>query len=134
RYIRFDFPAAADVAAPTTGCSRPAYEAERIGAARIEVTVSCPEAATVALRTTFHPNWQVTVDGTPERTFMVSPSYLAVAVPAGRHVVVAEYRSSASRTPLLVTGALVVVGVIVFRRRVDALVERATPRSRTTGS
>ncbi|HEV2251217.1 MAG TPA: hypothetical protein VGT60_12000 [Candidatus Limnocylindria bacterium] len=119
RYIRFDFPAPIDVAAPAGGCSRPAYEDERIAPGRIEVAVSCPEDATLVLKTTFHPNWRVTVDGAPQVPFMVSPSYLAVGLPAGRHVVVAEYRGSSSRVPLVIFGALIAGGLVVFRRQIE---------------
>lgn len=120
-YIRFDFPAPLAADAPVGGCSAPAYERERIAPARIEVTVSCPEAATLALKTTFHPNWLVRVDGLAQPPFMVSPSYLAVSVPAGRHVVVAEYQGSASRLPLALFGVLVAGAVVVLRRRIDVL-------------
>lgn len=119
RYIRFDFPAPIDVPAPADGCSRPVYESERIAPSRIEVTVSCPEAATLALKTTFHPNWQVRIDGVSQTPFMLSPSYLAVSVPAGRHVVVAEYVGSSLRVPFVLFGAVVAGSLLVFRRRVD---------------
>lgn len=135
RYIPFEFPSPIDGPLPAGGCSRPTYEGERVGAARIEVTVSCPDVAALALKTTFHPNWRVTVDGVAQPTFMVSPSYLATVVPAGRHVIVAEYRSDPLRTPLLALGALVAIGVVVFRRPLEGFVERvATRRSRTRGS
>ena len=135
RYIPFEFPTPISGTLPDGGCSRPVYESERVAAARIEATVSCPESAALAFKVTFHPNWQVTVDGAVQPTFMVSPSYLATVVPAGRHVVVAEYRSDPLRTPLLAFGALVALGTVVFRRRLEGAVERlARGRSRTTGS
>ena len=83
--------------------------------------MSCPEAATLAFKVSFHPNWRVSVDGAPQPPFMVSPSYVAVALPAGRHFVVAEYHSASSRTPLLAAGGLVLVLVFVFRRRIERL-------------
>ena len=122
RYLRLDFPAALEVAAPADGCGRAAYEREQVLPARLEVTVFCPEAAALAFKVTFHPNWRVTVDGAVQPAFMVSPSYLAVALPPGRHVVVAEYTAAQSRTPLLFLGGVVLVAVVTFRRRLDRLV------------
>ena len=122
RYIPFDFPSARDTALPAAGCSRPTYENERVLPGRFEVTVSCPDTAALVLKTTFHPNWRVTVDGVAGPTFMVSPSFLATVVPAGRHIVIAEYRADGSRTPLLILGLVVTVGAIGFRRRIEALV------------
>ena len=124
RYLRLDFPGAVDTSAPAEGCARPTYEGELIEPARIQVTVSCPEAATLAFKVTFHPNWHVSVDGRPVEPFMVSPSYLAAALPAGRHVVVAEYQADRSRTPLLILGLVVAVGTIGFRRRIEMLAGR----------
>ena len=36
-------------------------------AGKIDLVVECPTAATLILKTTYHPNWQVTVDGSPCR-------------------------------------------------------------------
>src|SRR5205823_9661645 len=74
RYIPFEFPTAIGAALPAGGCTSPAYEGGRIAAARIEVTVSCPEAAALALKVTFHPDWRVTADGGGRPTFMVAPA------------------------------------------------------------
>jgi len=46
---------------------------------------------------------------------MASPSYLAFALPAGEHFIVAEYRSTPIKTPLLVLGAFVLMGTGVAR-------------------
>ncbi|HVR88207.1 MAG TPA: hypothetical protein VHG53_01515 [Candidatus Limnocylindria bacterium] len=122
RYLRIDFPAVLDIESPTGGCSRANYEGERVLPARIEVTVACPEAASLAFKVSFHPNWRVNVDGTPQPAFMVSPSYLGVALPPGRHVVVAEYQAAPSRTPLLLAGLVVLGAVVAFRRWLDRLI------------
>jgi len=39
-------------------------------------------------------------------------------VPQGMHFVTARYLSTPVKTPLLVIGALAVLGLVVFRRRV----------------
>jgi hypothetical protein len=52
---------------------------------------------------------------------MVTPSVIGVSLPPGRHTVVAEYRSTPIKTPLLLIGALVLAAAIVFRRRIERL-------------
>ena len=41
----------------------------------------------IALKATFHPWWQLTVDGAPQRPMMLTPSFLGAKVPAGEHKV-----------------------------------------------
>jgi hypothetical protein len=53
---------------------------------------------------------------------MASPSYIAFALPAGEHFVVAEYRSTPIKTPLLALGAVVLAGTGlagIGRRRLE---------------
>jgi hypothetical protein len=74
----------------------------------------------MVFKVTYHPNWHVTIDGADVATFMVSPSYLAFAVPAGEHFIVAEYRSTPIKAPLLALGAVVLLVAIAVgpaRRR-----------------
>lgn len=120
-YVPFGFPEPVPSVGPSSPCSRPAYESERRTPARIEVTVSCPEQAVLVFKTTFHPDWRITVDGVVRQSFMVSPSYLAVALPPGRHVVSADYQATPSRTPLLILGGLTLFGAVLFRRRLDRI-------------
>ena len=64
----------------------------------------------MVLKVTYHPNWHVTVDGREVTTFMVSPSYLAFALPAGQHFITAEYRSAPLKDPLFFLGAAAALG------------------------
>jgi hypothetical protein len=68
------------------------------------VTATSP--AILVFKTTYHPNWHVTVDGTEQRTFMVSPSLIATSLRPGHHQVRAEYRSSTLKKMLLVLAGL----------------------------
>jgi hypothetical protein len=125
RFHRLDFPAPVDGASetPSPGCSAPAYDYERAQPGRLDLLVSCPEASTLVLKVTYHPNWQVSVDGLPQQTFMVSPSFVGVALAPGQHFVTAEYRSSPAKLALLIAGALVLGASILFlgRERLRAL-------------
>jgi hypothetical protein len=139
RYIRHDYPRRDDRTASlmdaagspdaSAGCQGRAWIAEeRVLPGRIDLRVDCPEAATLVLKTTFHPNWRVSIDGRRARPFMVSPSYLGVSVPAGPHQVRAEYRSPAYKTLLLLVGTGVLAAAIRLRRRFSRL--DASPASR----
>jgi len=90
----------------------------------IDLRVECPEAATLVLKMTYHPNWRVTIDGREERTYMVSPSFIGLEVPAGLHQIRAEYRSPAYKTVLLLLGACTLLAIVCFRpwlARLDTL-------------
>ena len=83
-----------------------------------------PEASTVVLKMTYHPNWRVAIDGREVRPFMVSPSFIGFAVPAGSHQVSAAYRSTTLKTVLLGLGGCALLAVVLLRRwlaRLDAL-------------
>jgi hypothetical protein len=121
-FVRFDYPKAApvDVPVPIADCPTGRIAYERVQPARFEVLARCDSASAMVIKVTYHPNWRVTVDGAAVPTFMVSPSYLAFALPAGEHFVVAEYHSTPIKTPLLALGGVVLAGMLlagVGRRR-----------------
>ena len=116
-YIRYDYPAAASAVAPgSSGCVDGRAQYERILPSRIELIEECADAGTLAIKVTYHPGWRVTIDGTEVTPFMVSPSYLGVEMPAGRHFVTAEYRSAPDKPVLLLIGALTLVGTLIAQR------------------
>jgi hypothetical protein len=116
-FTRYDYrttaPASASVPIPDCAAGRIAYE--RVQPARIEVLARCDAASAMVFKITYHPNWHVTIDGTEAPTFMASPSYLAFALPAGEHFIVADYRSTPIKAPLLALGAAVLAGASLWR-------------------
>jgi hypothetical protein len=121
-FTRYDYHQAApvDVPLPIADCTSGRIAYERVQPARFEVLARCDAASAMVFKVTYHPNWHVTIDGADVATFMVSPSYLAFAVPAGEHFIVAEYRSTPIKAPLLALGAVVLLGAIAVgpaRRR-----------------
>ena len=110
-FTRYEYhqPAPVDVPVPIADCAGGRISYERVQPARFEVLARCDAASAMVLKVTYHPNWHVTVDGADVATFMVSPSYLAFAVPAGEHFIVAEYRSTPIKAPLLALGAVVLL-------------------------
>ncbi len=79
---------------------------------------------------TYHPNWQVLIDGEPRPTVMLSPGFVGVAVSPGRHRVECRYQPEGWKTPLLFGGLLVVLLIGSGERRGAAsrVEERVTGR------
>jgi hypothetical protein len=108
RFIRWNYPAGKDrsLGEAQPGCPDGGTSYERVQPSRVDLVVHCGTPGTLLIKVTYHPNWVVTVDDVPATTFMVSPSYIGVDLPAGQHFVAAEYRSTPAKTPLLLVGAL----------------------------
>jgi hypothetical protein len=142
-YIRWDYPAAADrlVSGPVSGCENGgAVRYERLQPSRFDFLVSCANDATLLVKESFHPNWQITIDGRPAGSFMLSPSFIGVSVPAGDHFVTVEYRSTPIKMPLVGVGALALLVLALARRDLPdrfraarATVRAWTPRRRLAG-
>jgi len=116
RYVYRQSPPA-EVPAPIADCPRPGISYTRAQPSRFDVLASCASDSAMVLKVTYHPNWHVTVDGQDVPTFMVSPSYLAFALPAGQHFITAEYRSAPLKDPLFGLGALALVACLAYSWR-----------------
>jgi len=121
-FLRYDYPATTVGSGPTSvpGCpdgGKTNFSLFHPG--RFDLVTECSAASTLIIKTTFHPNWHVTVDGVEAPTFMVSPSYLGISMPAGRHQVVAVYDATPIKTPLLIAGLIGLVILIVLQGRLD---------------
>jgi hypothetical protein len=55
-------------------------------------TVNLNRPAVAMLKMSFHPFWRATIDGQAAQPIMVSPGYVAVECPAGRHEIAFRYR------------------------------------------
>lgn len=113
----------------------PPGEADSVGTAtitkyslhRVEIETNASRAAVLRLADLYYPDWKVTVDGKPETLLRADHVLRAVAVPAGSHKVVFEFRSAAftlgfwvSIVSALLAIGLLVVGVILGRRAAAA--------------
>ena len=124
RFIHWDYMTPAGLPDLSAGCPTGKTVSETDGEDSLNVVVECPTAADLMLKVTYHPNWVVTVDGAPTPTFMVSPSYVGIHLPPGQHQVVATYRATPSKVPLLIAGLVLLAVAILFRRRLDWLPTR----------
>jgi uncharacterized membrane protein YfhO len=130
--VRWDYMTPPGRFTPTPGCADGGRTLEeRLESQRVSVTVQCPNASALVLKMSYHPNWKVRVDGVATPTYMVSPSFIGMDMPLGKHEVVAEYVPTPSKVPLLTLAALVLVLAILFRERLDGPARWLASRMRT---
>jgi hypothetical protein len=90
---------------------------------------SAERACYLLFKMTWHPNWQVYVDGVRKASFMVSPGFLGVPVSSGEHRVVCRYEAGFWSLALAVTGLLAVLGMrLVEPRFGNRMGEEASPK------
>lgn len=87
-------------------------------------TVEANRPAVVLLKASYDPRWTATVDGFPESAVMMAPSLVGVEVPVGRHVVQFRYAPYGDYPLLLAIGALALLGLAFFPRRIAARLGR----------
>jgi hypothetical protein len=66
---------------------------------------------------TWHPNWTVSLDGQPQKTAMLSPGFVGVPVPAGRHSLVFRYESGTWKLWMALAGVLAAILMGLTERR-----------------
>jgi hypothetical protein len=117
-YVRYDYPAASDRVSggPQSWCANGRVAYERALRDSLDVLVGCDGPATLVVKITYHPNWQLTVDDRAVETFMVSPGFIGIELPAGQHFVTARYTSTPVKTPLLLLGAGTLMAVALRAR------------------
>ena len=79
-------------------------------------TVSASRPAALLVKTSYHPRWAASVDGSPAPVVPVAPGLLAVPVPAGVHRVLVHFAGFPVlwRLGLLAAGAAGLVGLWLF--------------------
>jgi uncharacterized membrane protein YfhO len=84
--------------------------------ARFRGEVDASRPAWVMLKESYSPQWTATVDGKPAKTQMLAPSFVGVAVPAGRHSVVFTYKARSYYPLLFAFSALTMLGLALGPR------------------
>jgi hypothetical protein len=142
RFLRFDYPPKRGVSAaatqPASANGAPPCAGEKIGEENVlpgsfDLRTQCSAPSAVVLKTTYHPNWRVAVDGREVETFMISPSFIGFELPAGSHQIRAEYRAGPLKTPLLILGACALATVFVFNRHMERIEARFTIKGKRRG-
>ncbi len=91
-----------------------ALSAERVAPGRYGVKVELPEPAYVMLKATYHPGWQVTLDGVQAPTELLLPKYVGVLVGPGQHQLELRYQASPWRPILAGAGLVLLLGIFIM--------------------
>jgi len=127
QFIRWDYKTRPTDFEPTERCADGGkIGGEQAAAGKVHLEAECAMASTLLLKMTYHPNWQVTVDGNRVETTMLSPSLIGVDLPAGRHVIDAAYVATSTKIPLVLVGLAVLIAWIVFRNRLPSILVTPT--------
>lgn len=71
---------------------------EYLNTQRVVAHVDVLEESLIRLQTVYYPGWGITIDGNPARVMYGNPNgFMEVAVPAGKHTIVAEFRETIPR-------------------------------------
>jgi hypothetical protein len=135
-YIRHDYPAKAIGEGPLSApaCPDGTIPFQSFQAGLLRFVAECSTDSTFIIKTTWHPNWKVTVDGEVVQDFMVSPSHIGVPFPAGRHAITAQYEPTPAKQPLAIVGLIAIAVLLLLRGRLDRWADRvAAAIGRTLG-
>jgi hypothetical protein len=72
---------------------------------------------------TWHPNWKAWLDGQPRETAMLTPGFVGVPVPAGRHTLLFRYVPGNWKLWTALAGLLAVLGMAIGERWWPRLLE-----------
>jgi len=97
--------------APPQGPLSDKIEMMQYTADRIQATVELNRPAVVVMNDTWFPGWTASIDGHPAKILRTNLSFRAVAVPAGRHVLVFSYSPRWLRVGIVTTSAMFVLAV-----------------------
>jgi hypothetical protein len=120
------------VAPAEAGAPAAAVAWRRPEAHRIEVTVDAPRAGWLVLAESWHPDWEVTVDGRPARAVEAHLVGQAVAVGPGRHVARWRFRGTAMRRGIAIS--LAALGALLTVATAGGATRRASARGRAARS
>ncbi len=90
---------------------------------RVDIEADLAQPGVLVLTDAWHPNWAVTVDGSPSRIGVVDGAFRGVALPAGKHLVEMTYapRTLFAGKLLSALGILLALLLFAMRRRIDPL-------------
>ena len=83
--------------------------------------VAVNKESTLLLKASYHPNWQVTIDGNDANALMVMPGFIGVRIPPGEHIVQFKYQPRRLRATLLILGILLLPTIAIADRNHETL-------------
>ncbi|MBI3939770.1 MAG: YfhO family protein, partial [Acidobacteria bacterium] len=109
-------PPAAPLPATSAAAGLGTIETERQDGAFYRAQAQVARDCYLLFKMTYHPNWRAAVDGKPQKTVMLSPGFVGVALSPGRHTVEWHYQPESWKTLLLFLGAALLAVAIAAER------------------
>jgi hypothetical protein len=69
---------------------------------------------------TYHPNWNIRVDGEKVPAIHVSPSFMAIKISKGEHTVLCHYDPGRLKIILLIIGVLSFLGLFIWEKKMES--------------
>ena len=88
--------------------------------AGVEVPGSC-RSCYIMFKMSYHPNWQVTLDGQKVQKFAVFPMYVAVKASPGTHRIEVTHKPNTLKVILIVLEITAIPVLIFFRKKLKSL-------------
>jgi len=94
---------------------------ERRGINTYSVEADIKKGCFLLLKTTFHPNWHLFVNGAEKEKVMLSPAFMGVKLSPGEYSIVFKYRTGLLKWCLFIIA--IAIGWIMFKAKItDALI------------
>ena len=121
QHLRLDLPGSAPVALspPAVASQAPGeiLNAKQTGEV-YQAEFLAARSAWALFKMTWHPNWKAWIDGQPQETAMLSPGFVGVPVPAGRHTLLFRYEPGYWKLWMALAGVLAVLVMALTERRI----------------
>jgi len=88
-------------------------DSDMVFSAKISVPDGCTECL-VILKQSYHPNWQVTMDGEPVESIIVFPFFIGIPVTPGDHTIVASYEPSWLKIALVWISLMTLISLLIW--------------------
>ena len=111
------YDAAAFAHAPPASRCTGSVNAETQGDGTHRAVVDATGDCFALFKMTYHPNWTATVDGVRTHTVMMTPGFVGVQLPPGRHTVQLHYAAGSMKPLLLILAIPLLVAAYVAQRR-----------------
>lgn len=95
----------------TENISRQTYSAT------IEVPASCNNCM-IMFKMSYHPNWQVKIDGTPVEKYAVFPMYVAAPAERGTHTIEITHKPNNLKVLLIILEIILIPVIFIYRRKI----------------
>jgi hypothetical protein len=85
---------------------------EKVSTNEYQARFSTSRDCYLVLKTNYHPDWNVTLDGRKVTPVMLTPGFIGIKVDAGTHEALFSYEPPFYRFPLIILGMLILIALL----------------------